>query len=593
MPKPTPRISSTISFLRWSVHRPHPRHRLVALRERRDTLDVALGITADGFSFLVMGLAARLSTMVSYDQVTGLLMNFLSWSPSKMSIEKAVLGLGRYTAEWFELAPPPEGDGEVLVIQFDSKATPTATDSELEKRRRKRGPRPVVSSPRHRGRDKRRRRGSKPRRKKGDKSKNGRAVTLAVMYTLREATDEKGRRILEGPINRRFYGSYAAKRHAFIIARREANKRGFGPESGKRIQIVTDGDDDLRRYGGEFFPEAIHTLDVMHVMEHLWEAGACLYKEGSLELTAWVKKMENLIYQGKAIKVVGLLAEALAGIPKTGPGNKGKRERLESNRDYLFNRIDQMNYDWLRRQDLEFASGNVEGAVNHVIAKRFDSGGMRWIRERAEALLQLRCIDLNGDWDSFMTFVGEAGVHAHVQGFREVLALPVGRSDEAQRSGGRRRVPFAQDGVDESVPEPPAVVVAFGREPGHEGVVHRLLVVPAVGRARLVAVGLDPQAVDIEGPPHDGVVLPDGAQVPLHPNGERRAQPLEVALVVREDIEEPGLRWLTGEPLVENAFARSVPHRHPEDGVVREEVHVITYTVVQGEAVDPLPQEFG
>jgi hypothetical protein len=368
-------------------------------------LDIVLGLPADGFSFLVMGLAARLSTMVSYDGVAGLLMNFLSWSPSKMSIEKTVLGLGRYTADWFEQAPPPKGDGEVLIIQVDSKATPTATDSELEKRRRKRGPRPAQPSPRHRGREKRRRRGSKPRRKKGDKSKNGRAVTLVVMYTLREAIDENGRRILQGPINRRFYGSYAAKRHAFAIARREANKRGFGPGSGKRIQIVTDGDEDLTRYAGEFFPGVIHTLDVMHVMEHIWEAGGCLYKEGSQELTAWVKKMENLIYRGKAIEVVGLLANALAGIPKTGPGNKGKRERLESNRDYLFNRIDQMNYAWLRRQDLELASGSVEGAVNHVIAKRFDSGGMRWIRERAEALLQLRCIDLNGDWEAFMAFV--------------------------------------------------------------------------------------------------------------------------------------------------------------------------------------------
>ena len=115
--------------------------------------------------------------------------------------------------------------------------------------------------------------------------------------------------------------------------------------------------------------------------------------------------MENLIYRSKAIDVVGVLAEALAGIPKTGPGNKGKRERLESNRDYLFNRIDQMDYAWLRRQDLEIASGSVEGAVNHVIAKRFDSGGMRWIRERAEALLKLRCIDLNGDWEAFMAYV--------------------------------------------------------------------------------------------------------------------------------------------------------------------------------------------
>ncbi len=41
-------------------------------------LDIVLGLPADGFSFLVMGLAARLSTMVSYDQVAGLLLNFLS-----------------------------------------------------------------------------------------------------------------------------------------------------------------------------------------------------------------------------------------------------------------------------------------------------------------------------------------------------------------------------------------------------------------------------------------------------------------------------------------------------------------------------------
>jgi len=29
---------------------------------------------------------------------------------------------------------------------------------------------------------------------------------------------------------------------------------------------------------------------------------------------------------------------------------------------------------------------------------------MRWIKERAEALLQLRCIELNGDWDAFIAF---------------------------------------------------------------------------------------------------------------------------------------------------------------------------------------------
>src|SRR6267378_1054219 len=51
-------------------------------------LDLLLGITADGFSFLVMQTCARLSTLVPYEQVTALLLYFNSWSPSKTSVEK-------------------------------------------------------------------------------------------------------------------------------------------------------------------------------------------------------------------------------------------------------------------------------------------------------------------------------------------------------------------------------------------------------------------------------------------------------------------------------------------------------------------------
>ena len=40
-----------------------------------------------------------------------------------------------------------------------------------------------------------------------------------------------------------------------------------------------------------------------------------------------------------------------------------------------------------------------------MIAKRCDHGGMRWIKERAEALLKLRCIDINGEWDAFIDAV--------------------------------------------------------------------------------------------------------------------------------------------------------------------------------------------
>ena len=367
----------------------------------------------------MLDLAGRLATLVSFDQVTALQLLFLGWSPSKTSVEKMVLGLGKHTGEWFREAPPPADDGEVLVLQVDSKATPTATEGELQKRRGRRRPNPFPHSPRHRGREARRRRGPKLRRKKGDKSKNGKAAHLVVMYTLKRGKDPAGKPALLGPRNRKVYASYTSKRHAFEIARREADKRGFPRGSGKLVQLVTDGDDDLKALGKEFFSEAIHTLDVMHAMEYLWEAGACLFKEGSPEQAAWVTKLEKLLYRGKVFKILGELAAELEAIPKTGPGNKGRRRRIEKALNYLFERTEMMNYGWLKTQDLELSSGSVEGAVKHVIAKRFDNGSMRWIRERAEALLQLRCIEINGDWDAFIRYVYET---ANAQAHREAQA---------------------------------------------------------------------------------------------------------------------------------------------------------------------------
>lgn len=143
-------------------------------------LDRTLKLPSDGFSLHLVGLMARIATKMSYLQSQLVLRCFLGWSPSTTTIEDSVLGLGSRTQAFFAQAAVPENDGEVLVVEFDCKATPTATDAELKKRRGKRKPNPIPDSPRHRGRAKRRQRGPKKRRKKGDKSKNGRATSLTV-----------------------------------------------------------------------------------------------------------------------------------------------------------------------------------------------------------------------------------------------------------------------------------------------------------------------------------------------------------------------------------------------------------------------------
>jgi len=129
-------------------------------------LDVALGLVGDRFSWNVLALATRLATKLSFAEARATLALFVPSAPSTEVIEQAVLGLGRHTADWFEQAAAPAGDGEVLVMMFDGKGAPTATETELSRRRGKRRRRQMPASPRHRGRHRRGRHDKKPRRKK-------------------------------------------------------------------------------------------------------------------------------------------------------------------------------------------------------------------------------------------------------------------------------------------------------------------------------------------------------------------------------------------------------------------------------------------
>jgi len=374
-------------------------------------LDMALGLTKDRLSMHLLGLASRLATKLSFAQVADTLGWFLAAVPSTEVIEQTVLGLGSRAAAWFEQAPAPEDDGEVLIIQFDGKGVPMLSEETLMRRRGERKPNPYPDSPRHQERERRLRYESKPRRKKGDKSKNAKMATLVTMYTLRHAPDGSGR--LLGPINQWTYASFAPKRHAFEIARREAKKRGFDPDTSKDIQIVTDGDEDFATYTQRYFPTALHTIDVIHVIEYLWKAGECIHREGSKELASWIDLQKERLFGGQESLIVGELKLLLDATPEKGPGNKGKRQRLSQVMGYLVKRLPQMNYKTLIDRDLEMASGAVEGAVKHIVGTRLDIGP-GWIHERAEALLQLRCIERNGDWDRFLKWYHDT-IHLEAQ----------------------------------------------------------------------------------------------------------------------------------------------------------------------------------
>lgn len=370
-------------------------------------LDAALGITQDRFSWCVIDLVTRLATRVSYAGVQSIMRATLGWAPSTESIEALVIGLGQRAAAYMAAQQTFDDDGQVLVIEIDGKAAPMATEEELRARRGRRQPREqcACGCQRHRGRQRRegRKKTKKKKRKtRGHNSKNGRSAVLVAMYTLRREGDQ-----LHGPINKKVWGQFSSRKAAIEWARAQATRRGFPPDTGKRVQVVVDGEPCLRQRVQDLFPTAVLTLDLRHAQERLWKAGRLFHREGSPELEAWVAPLNSLLLAGKTKALLKRLKALLRSIAPRGPGTKAKRDKLSEQIRYFEQRQEMMHYDQYRREDLVLATGVIEGACRHVVGERLDCAGMRWIREGAEPLLQLRCIELNGDWESFITWVAQ------------------------------------------------------------------------------------------------------------------------------------------------------------------------------------------
>jgi hypothetical protein len=358
-------------------------------------IDRELGLCA-GFSLGVVIAMTRLCAQMAFAPARDTFRQAHEWAPSPRAELRMVDTLGDHARPFLEQAPAPDGDGEILIIQVDGRGAPMISHAEYRRRRQRHR---IGDGTRRHGRRRRRRERPRKRRTKGKKSKNAKVAIVGVVYTLRRTPEG-----LEGPIHKRLYATFESHEALFVWLRREADKRGYGK---KPSLFLADGCEHIWRLQERYFPDAETCLDWYHVVEKLWKAGECLYPEGSDQLAAWVGKQTTKLRRGAIRAVLTELRDRHDTIPKTGPGNKGKRKRLF---DVLFHFLvhqHHMNYRDLRRRDLDIGSGAVEGAVRNLVGIRLDGPGMRWSRGRSERILYLRCILLNGLWDDFAAHLAE------------------------------------------------------------------------------------------------------------------------------------------------------------------------------------------
>jgi hypothetical protein len=363
-------------------------------------IDRALGLCG-GFSLPTVLSVARLCAQLAFANARATFAQFCEWAPSQRSTLRMVDAVGAEARPFLEAAPAPEDDGEVLVIQVDGGGAPHIDLAELLLRRRPHLRRDETGRRRRR---RRRRARQRPRRAKGDKSKNAKVAFVGVIYTLGPQTEDGTR---EGPIHKRLYATFESHAALFKWLHHEATKRGYGT---KRTLFLGDGAEAIWDQQATWFPKAETCVDWVHIVEKLWAAGRCLHREGSKELAAWVnERVHDLRRKSGADKVITALSDAYASIAKTGPGNKGKREKLLEVLEHLSKHRHRMKYDALRRDDLDIATGAIEGAVRNLVRMRLDGPGMRWSRGRSEYVLHLRCILLNGQWEAFSEHLAQRG----------------------------------------------------------------------------------------------------------------------------------------------------------------------------------------
>jgi hypothetical protein len=138
-------------------------------------------------------------------------------------------------------------------------------------------------------------------------------------------------------------------------------------------------------------------IDFVHVLEYIWKAAWCLHTEGDPTAEAWVRRHAGTILNGGATRVASTIRRA-ATRARLAPA---KRAGVDTCATYLTNKRDHLDYPTALEQGWPIATGIIEGACRHLVKDRLDLTGARWGLDGAEAILKLRALHSNGDFDAY------------------------------------------------------------------------------------------------------------------------------------------------------------------------------------------------
>jgi hypothetical protein len=141
-------------------------------------------------------------------------------------------------------------------------------------------------------------------------------------------------------------------------------------------------------------------VDLVHCLEYLWKAAWSLHAAADPAAEDWVAAKALALLAGNAAAVADAIEAQAGAVPLTGE----RRNGVQACVGYLRAKQEFLHYDHALAAGWPIATGVIEGACRHLIADRLDITGARWGLDGAEALLTLRALVSNGDFDAYFRF---------------------------------------------------------------------------------------------------------------------------------------------------------------------------------------------
>jgi hypothetical protein len=141
-------------------------------------------------------------------------------------------------------------------------------------------------------------------------------------------------------------------------------------------------------------------IDLIHVLEYIWKAAWSLHAAGDPAAEDWVAVKALAVLTGNSAQVAAAItAEAeAAGLTAS------QRHGADACVHYLTSKHEFLRYDQALAAGLPIATGVIEGACRHLIGDRLGISGARWGLDGAEAILTLRAVISNGDFEEYWRF---------------------------------------------------------------------------------------------------------------------------------------------------------------------------------------------